>query len=81
MPSSRNGTAREQKRADGNRIIEDAMTSRIADMREAEARGFARGIEAAAKIVSQARFGEIDNDLRSIIYAIRALQDSKPYDH
>lgn len=34
-------------------------------------------LEEAAKIVVQARLGEADNDLRSIIYNIRALKSSE----
>lgn len=35
---------------------------------------FREGVEAAAKVVSEARMGERDSDLRSIIHGIRALQ-------
>ena len=37
------------------------------------AAAYRAGLEAGACVVSEARFGERDNDLRSIIHAIRAL--------
>ncbi len=42
-------------------------------MTPSEARVYRAGLEAAAGIVSEARFGERDQDLRSIAAAIRSL--------
>lgn len=56
------------------------MTSKPADIIEAENRGFAKAIEAAAQIVQAAREGEHDTDFRSILHSIRALKGT-PHDH
>lgn len=45
---------------------------------EGERAGAERMREAAAQIVSAARFGEIDGDLRSVFHAIRALPVPEP---